>query len=259
MSAIRNPLGESTFPITTLTASKRAGQEQVEKEKQEQLERENKVIATLPEPDYEYEAKKVSAPIEYLTFVSLGWDPQEINKKRLNIPCFIGSNGEKYRKRLALLKNAAYSEGFGDRYAENIYIQSFIEWAERVELDIDMKFAKLVKKYHPKTESTDWEAECKKKDDEYKKIKSVLKTTKSELKSLKEIHEGVNKILYAMIINEPYNFDMNSKNHCTSKILKNFKDLKVKLSDGIVRARCAESVKFCEDSIPLEELRKEKK
>ena len=76
---------------------------------------------------------------------------------------------------------------------------------------------------------------------------------------LKEIDEGVMRMVYVMILSDPYNFDITSNNHCTNRILKNSKILKIELSEGIIRARCKEAVKFCEDSIPLEELRKKRK
>ncbi len=157
-----------------------------------------------------------------------------------------------------MLENQNYG---GILYSEKfqVPIKECIEIADDVDVKFPEKFTKLVMSRPIPSGERDWKAECKERDILIKEQKKDIKAINSKYKSLKEIHEGLMEIFYTIIVREPYNFAITGKDHCTSMIVKKAKKLEIVLGTTKVRTRCQEAVKFCEDSIPLEELRKKKK
>ena len=93
----------------------------------------------------------------------LGKDPKIVNTKSLkNI-----SNDSKFKKcwdeTYELVLSAYRSEKITvyQDMTKSVVICTLklVLWAEKIDLDLDKEFVNLVKKYHPKPESTDWEAE----------------------------------------------------------------------------------------------------
>lgn len=232
--------------------------------RQERIEKENKLITSISNPDYEHEAKKSSWTLEATVALTLSWNPREIKRRAIKPSEFIGPAGEDYQKRLELIKNTAIPERFGKIFVLEIgnpmwtiFPRQFLEWAEKMDIPVPDELVRLVKKYSPKVNDTDWGAE-------YEKLKTTNSSLKKEINKKdknievlgeenKEMH-GVLKrvcpILTAIISMKPYSYRQDKSNFCAATIEKKFPlSGGYKIQNKTIKKGCDDAVDFCKKNI----------